>query len=298
MQQNRETFLQDVFVAHSDVMAEKESKRRSPTWREVLLGGELRRAREDAGLSTQETADRFSTSKSRISKIEHAMIGISLEETERLLDLYGTPEPRRSFCLNLAADSGRQDYWAPYAPVLTSPHVHLEELATEILTWENALIPGLLQTVGYMRETLRAMVPDIDDHELDVRIRLRSARQLLLQRENPPRLTAVIDEAILARGNAGNPAMMKEQVRALLAQPENVTVCLLPTKAGLHAGLDGPFSILRFAEVPAKAYVEGAAGGNHVEGVQDVARLEKAFATLMEKALSPADSRQLLSEYA
>lgn len=278
-------------------MAEKENKRRSPTWREVLLGGELRRAREDAGLSTQETADRIGASKSKISKIEHAMTAISEEETERLLDLYGTPEPWRSFCLNLAADSDKQDYWAPYAPVLTSPHVHLEELATEILTWENSLIPGLLQTVGYMRETLRAMVPDIDDQELDVRIRLRSTRQLLLQRENPPKLSAVIDEAILARGHAGNATMMKEQARALLAQPDNVTVRILPTEAGLHAGLDGPFSILRFAEIPTKAYVEGAVGGNHVEGVQDVARLEKAFATLMEKALSPTDSRQLLSEY-
>lgn len=278
-------------------MAEKENRRRSPTWREVLLGGELRAARTEAGLSTQETADRLDTSKSKISKIEHAQIGISVAEAERLLDLYGTPEPRRSFYLSLAADSGKRDYWSPYAPLLTSPHVHLEELATEILTWENSLIPGLLQTVAYARETLRSVLPGISSRELDDRIRLRSTRQLLLQREDPPQMRAIVDEGVLVRGKEADADMFEDQVRAILSQPENVTIRVLPFKAGLHVGMDGPFTVLHFAEIPAKAYVEGAAGGIHVESAQDVARLEHTFASLEKKALSAADSRQLLSEY-
>jgi len=74
-------------------------------------------------------------------------------------------------------------------------------------------------------------------------------------------------------------------------------VSAVPVGAGLHGGVDGPFTILRFTEIPAKAYVEGAAGGNHVENTRDVTRLEKNFSTLEAQALSVEDTRRLLTDY-
>jgi hypothetical protein len=75
------------------------------------------------------------------------------------------------------------------------------------------------------------------------------ARQAILSRPNPPSLWVVLDEAVLRRP-IGGPATMRAQLKHLIemSQRPNVTVQVIPFKAGGHAAAGGAFSLLRFAE--------------------------------------------------
>src|SRR5216684_7450436 len=94
---------------------------------------------------------------------------------------------------------------------------------------------------------------------IDRRVRLRMARQAVLERPDPPNLWAVIDEAVLSRP-AGNRAVMQGQLKHLaeMAMRSNVTIQIIPFQAGGHSAAGGPFSILRFAEpdLPDVVYLE------------------------------------------
>src|SRR5699024_157934 len=82
--------------------------------------------------------------------------------------------------------------------------------------------------------------------------------------ENPTQLWAVIEEHALQR-LAGDPDVMREQVEHLvdLADSSNhVTVQVLPTDAGVHAGAIGSFVMPDFDEprgptVQLQTYTEG-----------------------------------------
>src|SRR5699024_11971357 len=101
-------------------------------------------------------------------------------------------------------------------------------------------IPGLLQTPSLARLMQRARLwrdPEDIQRAVDARIR----RQHILSGENPTQLWAVIEEHALQR-LAGDPDVMREQVEHLvdLADSSNhVTVQVLPTEAGVHAGAMG-----------------------------------------------------------
>ncbi len=62
--------------------------------------------------------------------------------------------------------------------------------------------------------------------------------------------------------------------------------------------MDGGFSILGFPDLaadPSVVYLENAAGSVYVEEAAEVDRFGRMFSHIIAKALSPDDSRKLLS---
>jgi hypothetical protein len=112
-------------------------------------------------------------------------------------------------------------------------------------------------------------------------------------------LHAVIDESVLRRPIAGR-EMMRDQLEAILvaARRPNITIRVLPYNVGAHAGLEGAFTVLSFAEAvdPDVAYVEGTAGDVYVESSEQVDRYKIAFGRIWDVALSPEESRKLISD--
>jgi len=110
-------------------------------------------------------------------------------------------------------------------------------------------VPGLLQTEYYAREVFRNGPIELDPDGVERLVEVRLARQEILNRDDRPRLWAVIDEAVIHRV-VGSPSVMHGQLRHLAdsAQQGKTTIQVVPYSAGAHAGTIGSFVILDFRE--------------------------------------------------
>ena len=273
----------------------------SPTARGRKLAAELKRLREHAALTLDEAAAQLGEGWSRfkVSRIEQAKTKPTIPGITAMLDLYGVDSGTRAALLELARNSWRRGWWTDYSDVFRGSYVALEDDAAEIDEWSPQVIPGLLQTDEYAREIIRAGQPG-DAASVQRRVMARMTRKALLGRTDPPApvLTAIIDEAALRRPIGGRD-VMRAQLHTLLdaARRPNVTVRVLPFKVGTHAGLDGPYILLGFAEdiAPDVAYVGTRIGDGYAESADVVRRLRVDFEALQSAALSPEGSAEFIA---
>src|SRR5580693_6770549 len=209
-----------------------------PTVQRLVLGGHLRRLREEAGMTTERAALSIRGSHSKISRMEHGRVGFKERDIADLLTLYGVgPGDEREALLKLAREANTPGWWQGYADILphwVEPYFGLEAAASFIREYELQFVPGLLQTEAYARAVIR-LGTSVTEEEVSRRAEARLARQDVLNRENPPRLWAVMDESALHRAIGGK-AVMREQVRHLIDMADHpaVTMQILPFNAGSH----------------------------------------------------------------
>lgn len=272
-----------------------------PTVRQRRLGRDLRQLREARDLSSDRAAAQLGWSQSKISRIETARIGVTPPDVSRMLDLYGVSSHQRAALVQLAHEAQQRGWWAEYGDVFTGSYIGLEDEADSIRDFEPQVVPGLLQTEEYARAVIEAVRPGESHAEIDRRVRARMARKVLLSRDDPPTLTAIIAESAL-RWPIGGRDVMSGQMRALLdaGRRSNVNIRVLHPEAGAHAGLDGPFVILSFSgdDFPDVAYTEGPAGDNYVESADQVRRVTLNWNRIADKALSVEESARILADLA
>jgi transcriptional regulator with XRE-family HTH domain len=223
-----------------------------PTVQRLVLGGHLRRLREEAGMTTERAATSIRGSHSKISRIEHGRVGFKERDIADLLTLYGVgPGDEREALLNLAREANTPGWWQGYSDILphwVEPYFGLEAAASSIREYELQFVPGLLQIEEYARAVIRLGTVTSED-EVHRRARARMSRQEILNRENPPKLWAVLDEGALRR-IIGGPQVMRAQLEHLIDMCDHpaVTLQILPFSAGAHRAMGGPFTILRYTE--------------------------------------------------
>ncbi|RZU49892.1 helix-turn-helix protein [Krasilnikovia cinnamomea] len=271
----------------------------SPTVRRRRLGLELKRLREEQRLSREEVAAHLEVSVSTVSRIETGRGGLRPKDLRQLLDLYGVADEETRADLEALARAGKvQGWWTRHAGELRSAYstfIGLEAEASWLLDFEAITVPGLLQTESYARALLASALPAMTDDAIEARVRVRIQRQLArLDGPTPVDLWAIIDESVIRR-RVGGPLVMREQLKHLIdmAGRPNVTLQVLPYAAGAHPGVIGSFVVLRFAQDPDVAYIEGVAGDVYAEGT-DVQRFTLAFDGLRASAASPSASRDML----
>ncbi|WP_067456546.1 helix-turn-helix domain-containing protein [Actinomadura macra] len=276
----------------------------SPTLRRRRLSAELLRLREAAGITATAAAKRLDWHPSKLTRMERNEWRRPLpRDVVDLLDLYGiTDEGRRERLVTLAKEGRQRGWWHPYEAELSdqyTTYIGLEAEAASVLSFEALMVPGLVQTDDYAREVMRSGQAEIADDEVERRVELRLARQRVLTRDDPLRLSVVFDEAVLHRV-VGSPEIMRVQFRHLLemAKHPRVTLQAIPFTAGAHPGVLGPFAILRFADPadPEAVYVENLAGELFVEEPVEVERFQIAFQRLVAVALSPKDTIKLIAD--
>src|SRR5208282_5371282 len=206
----------------------------------------------------------------------------------------------RDGLIQLTRDARQPGWWHSFRDVLPNPYevyIGLEAGAASIRNFEPSVVPGLLQTEDYARETFRNGPIELDPDGVERLVEVRLARQEILTRDNRPRLWAVVDEAVIRRV-VGGTEVMRGQLRYLAdsAQQGKTTIQVVPYRAGAHAGTTGPFVILDFEEPtdPAMVYVETLAGDIYLEERSDVNRYTLAFDRLRAASLHPDDSVQLI----
>ncbi|MGF1428053.1 helix-turn-helix domain-containing protein [Kitasatospora sp. LaBMicrA B282] len=271
------------------------------------LGSQLRRLREAAGKTVEEVAGYLEVHKATVSRVELGQTGIRPRDIAPLLGYYGVADPEAARALEaLARDSRKRGWWQQYADTLSPEYadlIALEAEASQIRTFETALVPGLLQTAEYTRAVTRANPSILDEGALEAFAAVRLARQEVLTSPTPVRLSAIIGEAAL-RTPVGGREVMCEQLEHLLAVAElqNTTVQLLPFEVGAHAGMSGPFVVFSYPLPTAGdvVYLENLTSSLYLDGPDEAERYRTVFENLRSAALNPRDScdviRSILAE--
>ena len=277
----------------------------NPTVLRMLLGAQMRRLREAAGITAERAGQEIRASQWKISRLETGRIRFKLRDLEDLLTLYGvTDEQTRSRLLALAGQAGRSDWWDRYSDILPDwfdAYLGLESAATCIRSFDAQFVPGLLQTEEYARALVRVGHRAAPADEIERRVRMCLERQKALARPQPTRIWAMMDEAALRR-TVGGTAVMRAQLRYLAqaARTPSVTLQVVPFARGGYFGCGSSFSILRFdhLDLPDVVYVEQLTSAVYLDQRPNVDHYLEVADRLSCDALTPADSASFIEQVA
>jgi transcriptional regulator with XRE-family HTH domain len=275
----------------------------SPSLRRRRLAAELRRLRDESGLSTTDAAKLLEWQPSRLSRIETRQSGITAPDLRKLLNAYGVEDTEyRTYLAELARRVNERGWWQKYAGLIGGDYadlISLEAEARTIRTYEQELVPGLLQTPDYARAVVRASRPTDTSEEIDRRVEIRLERQEVLVRTDPPppRFNVVLSEGALRRP-VGGYDVMRMQLEYLM-QPRdraNVTVQVLPFDAGVHPSMMAPFTMITFSDPDdlGVVNVENATGALFLEEPAELRFYDEIYSALQISALSADDSQAFL----
>ncbi|WP_406310027.1 helix-turn-helix domain-containing protein [Streptomyces sp. NBC_00623] len=272
----------------------------SPTARRRRLAIELKKLREESGLTCNQVGKELDWSGSKVNRLETGQGRVQPSDVDALCRFYGTSDELRDLLRSLAKESKTKGWWHAHGdavPSWFSVYVGLEQAASDLRSYQGEFIPGLLQTTEYAAELSRASA-DLSDDEIQRLVDVRMRRQQLLTAENPPDLWTVIHESTLKHVVGSRAVMAGQLERALdIARLRNVTVQVLPYDAGAYP-VTGPFTVLGFPEQedPDVVYREGLTDSVYLESAADVSLYTKAFDHLRALALSPERSSSLIRE--
>ena len=279
------------------------SGRVNPTVRRRRLGSELRKLREQTGMTAEEVAQKLLVSQSKISRLENGRRSISQRDVRDLCEVYAVKdESMVDGLMTMARESRQRGWWHAFGDVPYSVYIGLEAEAIAVRNYESLFMPGLLQTRDYARAVIAGIQPEATAEQIDKRTDIRMVRQELINApENPLRVWAVLDEAALHR-EVGNPATMRDQLDQLIefSLRPHITVQVLPFGVGAHPGMSGTFSILEFKDAldASVVYLEGVTSDLYLEKEADVRLYSMMYEHLRAQALNADQTRELINEVA
>lgn len=272
------------------------------TYRRRKIGDTLRRFREERGLTQGAAGRLLERSQASLSAYENGHRAIRPRDLKHILDQYGiTDQLVRQRLLSLAGQGRQRGWWHDFEERLEPGVVDfasLEADANHARIFDPNLVHGLFQTVDYARAVITGAGGAFRaPRDLDTEVEFRLKRQRVLERAQPPRVSAVLGEAAL-RMQMGGPEVMRRQQLKLLALGEcpHVELQVLPFTAGAHPGLDGAFTILNVGTdaLLEIVTVHSLTRSWYVDEPADVERYSQAFDLIRELALQEPDSRALI----
>lgn len=272
----------------------------------IRLGDRLRALREAVGKSRLDAARAIK--KRNEDSIRHFETGnrlIGELELEVLAQFYGCSAEVIAELEELYAHASKPGEFASFGlPESIVIYLDLERAAREVRTFQNLIIPGMLQAEPYMRRVFQ--LGKVEANVVDQRVRARLKRQERLgpskDAPDPVQLTAVIAEEALLRC-AREPDVGSAQLAHLIevAGRGNVEIRIMDLDAKMHPGMDGSFTCLTFPEgagVDDFAYQETASGGQLTDLASTVRHLDTLFNKVRSQALDPPKSLALIAQLA
>jgi transcriptional regulator with XRE-family HTH domain len=257
-----------------------------------FLGHELCRARVAAGFSSQQAlADHLGFERTVIAKAESGervpsdpvltawakTCDIDTEHYQRLADLARTSD-------------GPVPAWFEY-------WLERERTAHMLRYWSPIIVPALFETAEYRRAVV--MAGGNDPERADDLVAATLERQSVLLRVDPPEVVAVLHEMVLRRliGSAG---IMHDQLMHLadLSGRPNLSLHVVPSGVGAHAGLSGEFSLASGDGDPDVLHTDAVPEGHTTETRPLVRRAAVTFERIRRDALPCVQSRDLILEVA
>lgn len=269
----------------------------SPTIKKRALSRKLVELREQCGMTTSEVCKRLRWSPSKLNYIEKAKwVDPNSDSVADLCELYGVGPTDTDALIKLTREARQRGWWRKYNDVFRDDYVGLEAGASEIFTFQTTLVPGLLQTPGYV-EMINRDAGMADDAELKRHIDARTQRQMILMRSSPCRFHALIDENALLR--ISNPQVRSEQIRHLIkvSGRPNVDVQILKIADGVYPGTSEPFVYLKFPGAADRdiVYLETTIDDRMMEEEDELERYMARFDLLCARATDTATTSAYLT---
>ncbi|MFF7181132.1 Scr1 family TA system antitoxin-like transcriptional regulator [Streptomyces sp. NPDC008121] len=253
------------------------------------FGEVVKTFRKRARLTQEEFAPRVRYSVPTVASIEQGRRFPRqdfVERAEEVLDAFGVI---RAAARHLARQPGIASWFRQWAK--------LEAEALTLYTYENRLVPGLLQTAPYARELFREQRPPLGDDEIETRLAARLERKRLLTERPNTAYSFIMDQHVLERPTGGA-QVMREQIDHILELDvrRNIEIQIMPRTRGHHAGLGGPMQLLETPDNRWFAYCEGQESGQFIADPKVVSILQMRYARMRSQALTLEDSRSLLRQ--
>lgn len=269
----------------------------APSALQWLIGVELARYRNEAGLSLSELSTACGIGK---PKLGHMETGRSTQYPGDIRKILRACNVERENIDRLVLLSSRADdasWVGPWTDVVSDwlrTMVGLESLARREFVFEPIVLPGLLQTEDYamaMTTGASRVRPDLADRLVE----LRMQRTRLLGKEEPLELHAVINEQAL-RLRVGDQKILNDQYRHLarLSELPNVTIQVVRAEGGLHSAVNGQFMLLDFTDARPIVYIEIQDAAVFVGEPERVRTYTLSTQSLERVALSPSESVALI----
>jgi transcriptional regulator with XRE-family HTH domain len=272
------------------------------------LGRMLKQLRIESGVTLDGAAEALECSRQKLWRIEAGLGPARALDVRALCELYEVNPKLGSALIGLAGETKAKGWWHAYGDAIPDwfePYVGLEATASRLRFYREMLVPGLLQTRGYILgvyEQRSDMTDDARERLIEARLR----RSSLLTRRLPtaPQVDLVLSEAALLRP-VGGAAAMAEQLRYLLdvAERPNVSLRVLPLSVRLHFGaVAGGFVMLDFPPgkrvnpEPSVVYIESLTGALYLDRAEELAAYEKVWSSLLSLVLSEGESMSLINK--
>ncbi|WP_432070537.1 helix-turn-helix domain-containing protein [Streptomyces sp. AA1529] len=256
-------------------------------WR--YAGDQMKRWREAAGISRQALADEAGYGYDAIKGMERG-VRKAQAHVLRIADEMSGAQGK----LAAAVEFLRPEPFPSYS----HDFMHAESDAVAHNSYENAFVPGLLQTEDLARALLTGHCPPLDDETIEERVRARLERKSLLDKQTKA-FSFVIAEPALRNPMVGDEAR-RTQLRQVLgaAERRNVTVQVMLEGVGYHPGLLGPFVLLETPDHEHLGYEEGQTTGVLYSEGEKISILRQRHEMILRQALSPDESARFISKLA
>jgi transcriptional regulator with XRE-family HTH domain len=256
-----------------------------------MYGVLLRHFRELRGVTRGELGRNVGYSDSMVTKIERG------ERTPSEKFVAGAEETLlaqgalKAAAGELSPGCAFPDWFGPFAEE--------ERKCVSLHSYENHVIPGLLQTESYARAVFAGRCPPLDDDEIERYVAARMARQALFTRRPAPIVSYVLEQIVLTRPLGGRP-VLKEQLRKVLdvARLRNVEIQVMRPDRETHAGTPGPMVLVETPDRRTFGYYEIQDEGIYVSDPARVSVRQALYGTLRAQALDPDESMRLIERLA
>lgn len=284
----------------------------SPLVRRKRLAKELRRLRDQAGLSSSQLAARAKLNRQKISALENGHPFANVADVAAVLTALDLDETTWHALFQIADEATKPGWWESYREGLgerQSLYVDLESGAAAIREYTLFAVPGVLQVPEYIRvraglNVMMYQQAGLGEFQVERAVAGRTMRQQMLRRPGGPSYQAIIDELVIRRPAA--PAqVMAEQLDYLVerASSGKTEIRVLPIGADMseHWWLPrSPFSLYTYPDPgdPMVVVVDTEIDDSVYIDETDVRPYEDLFARLEKVALSVEDSVTFLADAA
>lgn len=259
----------------------------------ALLGDLLRVVRLEAGFRTQEDlATVLGMDRTGITRTETGERVLHVEVLGEWLTQCGVTGLARKAIEGLWKLAKATSEDTP-VKIWFSGYLDAEGKAHTIRIWQPLIFHGLFQTEAYARAIFAAM--GLSEDKIRDMVGLRTQRQAILARAEPPNVVALFDESVLHR-LIGSPEIMQEQLKHLLRLSTTHVIQVVPSKIGANAGLGGAITLAAQTGAPEVLLAEAMVEDQVTSDVPSVLQAAVTFDRVRADALSRTESRDALQE--
>lgn len=261
------------------------------------FGDGVRDAIQSAGMTQRRIAELLDWEEAKVSDLVQGKGGVTEVEVATLLGLCQTEAGEIRRLLALFRETREKGFLQfsdeDGVPDQLRTLISQERLATNVFVWAMNLVPGLLQIPEYSFEVVQA-VPTVEPEQVGEIVAAREERRAIF---HPSReFTFFVHEQAL-RLQVGSAQLMIAQLQDLLLMSIRpyVSVRVVPSSVGVHAGLAGSFTKLGFEKFEPVVFVETHNLSLFLEDKGSITVYDNVLKALAAQALDEEQSRALIA---